>query len=281
MIAVVDYQKGNLLSVERGLRAAGADARITSDATDILRADAIVLPGVGAFADAAATMNELGQMDAIRARVGEGVPFLGICLGLHLMFAEGSEDAPEDAPTRGLGFLPGRVDKMPSEDAAGKFYKVPHVGWNTLMVPAGLRPSEPADAAAACGTRSSRDLGGSRSEVRHAPEIPRISGTAGALADSSATSDYPEVEEDNGAEAFACPLLEGIAPGTYFYFTHSYIAPASAATVAQTEHSVVFPSVVMAAPNVFGTQFHPEKSSDAGARVLRNFVRIAGEGEAR
>ena len=226
MIAVVDYQKGNLLSVERGLRAAGADARITSDATDILRADAIVLPGVGAFADAAATMNELGQMDAIRARVGEGVPFLGICLGLHLMFAEGSEDAPEDAPTRGLGFLPGCVDKMPSEDAAGKFYKVPHVGWNTLMVPT--------DAAVAYG-----------------------------------------------AEALACPLLEGIAPGTYFYFTHSYIAPASAATVAQTEHSVVFPSVVMAAPNVFGTQFHPEKSSDAGARVLHNFVRIAGEGKAR
>ena len=212
MIAVVDYRKGNLLSVERGLRAAGADARITSDAADILSADAVVLPGVGAFADAAATMNELGQMEAIRTRVAQGAPFLGICLGLHLMFAEGSEDAPADAPTQGLGFVAGCVDKMPSEDAAGRFYKVPHVGWNTL---------EPAR-----------------------------------------------------GDGFVCPLLAGIEPGTYFYFTHSYIAPVCDAAVALTEHSVRFPSVVQAGPVVFGTQFHPEKSSQAGAQVLRNFVGI-------
>ena len=90
MIAVVDYKKGNLLSVERGLRAAGADARITDDAAEIAAADAIVLPGVGAFADAAATMDELGQTEVIRRRIAEGVPFLGICLGEHLLFEEGA-----------------------------------------------------------------------------------------------------------------------------------------------------------------------------------------------
>ena len=96
MIAVVDYKKGNLLSVERGLRAAGADARITDDAAEIVAADAIVLPGVGAFADAAATMDELGQTEVIRRRIAEGVPFLGICLGEHLLFEEGAEGAGAD-----------------------------------------------------------------------------------------------------------------------------------------------------------------------------------------
>ena len=95
MIAVVDYQKGNLKSVERGLIAAGGEALITADASEIAKADAIVLPGVGAFADAAATMCELGQMEAIRDRVRAGVPFLGICLGEHLMFEHGVEGAPE------------------------------------------------------------------------------------------------------------------------------------------------------------------------------------------
>ena len=102
MIAVVDYKKGNLLSVERGLRAAGGDARITPDAGEIAAADAIVLPGVGAFADAATTMEELGQMQAIRERVAAGVPFLGICLGEHLLFEEGTEGASDAGNPHGL-----------------------------------------------------------------------------------------------------------------------------------------------------------------------------------
>ncbi len=104
MIAVVDYQKGNLKSVERGLIAAGGEALITADASEIAKADAIVLPGVGAFADAAATMCELGQMDVIRERVRAGVPFLGICLGEHLMFEHGVEGAPEGNPGADWGF---------------------------------------------------------------------------------------------------------------------------------------------------------------------------------
>ena len=136
MIAVVDYQKGNLKSVERGLIAAGGEAFITADASEIAKADAIVLPGVGAFADAAATMCELGQMEAIRERVRVGVPFLGICLGEHLMFEHGVEGAPEGSPACGLGLLPGTVVAMPRYDAQGKAFKVPHVGWNTIEIPA-------------------------------------------------------------------------------------------------------------------------------------------------
>ena len=220
MIAVVDYQKGNLKSAERGLIAAGGEALITADASEIAKADAIVLPGVGAFADAAATMCELGQMEAIRDRVRAGVPFLGICLGEHLMFEHGVEGAPEGNPACGLGLLPGTVVAMPRCDAQGKAFKVPHVGWNTIEMPA-------------C----------------------------------------------NGSElAFACPLFDGIAPGEYFYFTHSFIAPTGSHTIAETTHSTRFTSAVQFGECAFGVQFHPEKSSDAGARVLANFVAIAARG---
>ena len=232
MIAVVDYQKGNLKSVERGLIAAGGEAFITADASEIAKADAIVLPGVGAFADAAATMCELGQMEAIRDRVRAGVPFLGICLGEHLMFEHGVEGAPEGNPACGLGLLPGTVIALPRCDEQGKAFKVPHVGWNTI-------------------------------------EIPACSGGAAV----------PDSTPQAGSElAFACPLFDGIAPGEYFYFTHSYIAPTGSHTIAETTHSTRFTSAVQFGECAFGVQFHPEKSSDAGARVLANFVAIAARG---
>ena len=229
MFAVVDYRMGNLMSVERGLVAAGADARITDDAAAIARAEAIVLPGVGAFGDAADSMRELGQMDVIRDRVAAGVPFLGICLGLQLMFEEGVEGSPDqddEASSRnaqGLAILPGVVTKMPSYDAEGRLYKIPHVGWNTI---------EPSSA--------------------HVPAM------------GAADPDNP----------FDCPLLAGVEPGTYFYFTHSYVAPTGPFSVTQTTHSVTFTSGVQYGDVAFGVQFHPEKSSDAGAVVLRNFVDI-------
>ena len=122
MIAVVDYQKGNLLSVQRGLAAVGGQAVVTIDPAEIAVADAIVLPGVGAFADAAATMRELGQVDVIRDRVLAGVPFLGICLGMQVLF-EGSDEAPGVA---GLGFFKGQVKYLTTD------YKIPHMGWNKL-----------------------------------------------------------------------------------------------------------------------------------------------------
>ena len=222
-IAVVDYHKGNLKSVERGLAAAGGDVLVTDDAAAIGCADAVVLPGVGAFADAAATMEALGHAGVVRERIAAGVPFLGICLGMHLMFEEGVEGAPDEDDessthnARGLAVLPGVVGAMPKQDEQGLSYKVPHVGWNTVRFP---------------GERRGGEVDGSS------------------------------------------PLFDGIPSGTYFYFTHGFIAPSGPFVVGETAHSATFPSAVQYGDVAFGVQFHPEKSSDAGARLLRNFVSI-------
>ena len=286
MIAVVDYQKGNLKSVERGLIAAGGEAFITADASEIAKADAIVLPGVGAFADAAATMCELGQMEAIRDRVRAGVPFLGICLGEHLMFEHGVEGAPEGNPACGLGLLPGTVVAMPRYDAQGKTFKVPHVGWNTIEISAcsGGAAVPPCgegggnavlkQSSLRCGTArgtspdSAALLDGGQAE----PELS-------SLRSENAGGAFPDSTPQPGSDlAFACPLFDGIAPGEYFYFTHSFIAPTGSHTIAETTHSTRFTSAVQFGDRAFGVQFHPEKSSDAGARVLANFVAIAARG---
>jgi len=207
VIAVVDYRMGNLKSVERGLRSVGADARITSDPAKIAAADAVVLPGVGAFGDAMASMNSLGETDAMRSAIADGKPFLGICLGQHLLFSDGVEGAPEGGTVKGMGLVEGVVGRIPNRDAAGKLYKIPHVGWNSI-------------------------------------------------------------------EGLKTPLFEGIPEGEHFYFTHSFMVPDTPHTIATTEHSVRIPAAIAVSDRVFGVQFHPEKSSDAGAKLLANFVRI-------
>ncbi len=282
MIAVVDYQKGNLKSVERGLIAAGGKAFITADASEIAKADAIVLPGVGAFADAAATMCELGQMEVIRERVRAGVPFLGICLGEHLMFEHGVEGAPEGSPACGLGLLPGTVVAMPRYDEQGKAFKVPHVGWNTIEMPAcnGGAAIPPCGGVGGNAVLSSGGVGGGAARSSAAK---RGLFEHGAFLDSTPQPGgdfaFPDSATQPGSEpAFACPLFDGIAPGEYFYFTHSYIAPTGSHTIAETTHSVRFTSAIQYGDRAFGVQFHPEKSSDAGARVLANFVAIAARG---
>lgn len=133
-IAVVDYHKGNLRSVERGLADAGAHAVVTDDAVTIAQADGIVLPGVGAFADASASMRALGEDDAVRQAVAHGAPFLGICLGLQLAFDWGDEGCEPGQRAQGLGLLPGHCERMPATDDAGMRYKVPHVGWNDVAL---------------------------------------------------------------------------------------------------------------------------------------------------
>ena len=141
MIAVVDYCKGNLKSVERGLRAVGGDAHITDNPEVIRAADAVVLPGVGSFADASQHMVESGQLEAVRDAIAAGKPFLGICLGEHLLFETGVEgaagpgvDGAAEDPSLpvGLGVVSGTVVRMPSRDAQGVLCKVPHVGWNSV-----------------------------------------------------------------------------------------------------------------------------------------------------
>ena len=226
-IVVIDYHKGNLKSVERGLLGVGADVRVTDNPAVIARASTLVLPGVGAFGDATATMAALGQTEAIQSALESGAAFLGICLGLHLMYEAGQERSLDedgepdggDLP-RGLGLLPGVCRRIHRFDENGRAYKVPHVGWNTI-------------------------------ECAASDEAQRL--------------------------WHACPLLDGIEPGEYFYFTHSYRAPDGPATVATTRHSEPFPSVVAAGDHVFGVQFHPEKSSEVGIRLLGNFVTLAAK----
>jgi glutamine amidotransferase len=145
---VVDYSKGNLRSVQKGLQLAGADARISESAADIRAAQAIVLPGVGSFADASAQMLASGQMQAIRERVAAGVPFLGICLGLQLLFERGDEGAPAGTWVEGLGLLKGACRRIDAIDAKGNTVKVPHVGWNQVRFCAGAAPGNGADGAA-------------------------------------------------------------------------------------------------------------------------------------
>ena len=194
MIAVVDYKAGNLTSVMKSLRAAGADPQLTDDPAAVLRADRIILPGVGHFA-ATKFLEEQGLKTAIRERIAAGVPFLGICVGLQWLFA-GSTEAPG---TPGLAAFPETCDRF----APGK--KVPHVGWNSLSI----RPES--------------------------------------------------------------HLFSGISNNSYVYFTHSWRAPVTNATVAITEYGEPFTAAVERA-NIMGVQFHPEKSADTGLRVLKNFL---------
>lgn len=128
-VAIVDYCKGNLRSVQKGLEILGVEAPVETEPERIVAADAVVLPGVGAFADAAASMAGSGQDEALRDVLRAGKPFLGICLGLHLLFETGEEG---DGDTPGVGFLPGNCDKLPAVDGDGNRYKIPHVGWNTV-----------------------------------------------------------------------------------------------------------------------------------------------------
>jgi imidazole glycerol-phosphate synthase subunit HisH len=196
-IAVVDYGAGNLTSVLKGLRAAGASPVITSQAAEIARADAIVIPGVGHFAATEAIGPQVRStlLDAARA----GTPMLGICLGLQFLF-DGSTEAPG---VPGLGLLDGQCSLLPGSTGV----KVPHVGWNSLMI------------------RGSSQL------------------------------------------------LAGIENGSQVYFTHSYAGPLTSAPTASCEHGRPFAAVVERR-NVFGVQFHPEKSADTGIRLLRTFVQI-------
>jgi imidazole glycerol-phosphate synthase subunit HisH len=201
MIALVDYGMGNLRSVEKALMRNGADVRIVSTRADVLAANALVVPGVGAFGDCMKNLARLKLTDTIREFVALGRPFLGICLGFQGLF-----DSSEEAPgVKGLGIFRGTVPRFP----AGTL-KVPHMGWNQLRI--------------------------KRSD---------------------------------------CPLLRGVADGSFVYFVHSYYCrPAEPAVVCgTTEYGIEFCSMLWSG-NVFATQFHPEKSQAVGLKMLENFVKL-------
>lgn len=212
-IVVVDYHKGNLQSVVRGVNAAGGHAFASGEPADIDRAAAVILPGVGAFEDAMAYMRQSGQADAIVGRIGAGVPFLGICLGLHLLFQRGAERSAGHRGNGewvgGLSVLEGSVARLESSRL-----KVPHVGWDQA----------------------------------HLTEHGR-----------------------------RCPLFVDVPEGANVYFTHSYATTDDidgGIVAATTHYACSFASGVWK-DNVFGVQFHPEKSSHAGMRILSNFVNVA------
>ena len=211
-IVVVDYHKGNLLSVARSVSAVGGDVRISDDPHVIRDASGIILPGVGSFEDAMSYMRTSCQADAVVRAVQAGVPFLGICLGLQLLYDRGSERngdiswGGEWVP--GLGILSGSVTKLD----AGRL-KVPHVGWDQLhLTPLGRQ----------------------------------------------------------------CPLFVDVAEGANVYFTHSYALSSDIdeqTVISRTHYTRSFASAVWE-DNIFGVQFHPEKSSTTGMTMLRNFVRV-------
>ena len=127
MVAIIDYDAGNIKSVEKAVALLGHEAMLTRDREEILAADHVILPGVGAFGDAMEKLHSYGLVSVIREAVDKKIPFLGICLGLQLMF-----DSSEEAPgVEGLGLLPGRIIRIPE----GEGLKIPHIGWNSLSFP--------------------------------------------------------------------------------------------------------------------------------------------------
>jgi glutamine amidotransferase len=196
VIAVIDYKAGNLASVVKSLAAVGADAQITEDPEAVLRAEKIVLPGVGHFG-ATTALADRALRAAVEESVRRGTPLLGICVGMQWLFA-GSTEAPG---VPGLGAFAGMCERFPDS------VKVPHVGWNSVEVAASSR------------------------------------------------------------------LLRGVSSGAYVYFTHSYRAPLVPEAAAVADYAGAFSGAVER-DNIFGVQFHPEKSGETGLRVLRNFVEL-------
>ena len=196
-VVIIDYGMGNLRSVQKGLARVGTEARIVSTPEAIGEATGLVLPGVGAFGDAMENLENAGLVDAIVKSVSDGVPFLGICLGLQLLFSQSEELGSH----RGLDILPGQVIRFPDGQL------VPQIGWNQIHV---------------------------RQES---------------------------------------PLLEGVPDGAFFYFVHSFYVSADrdSDVIAETNYEIDHCSFA-GNDRCFGVQFHPEKSQDAGLRLLKNFA---------
>ena len=202
MIEIIDYDAGNIRSVEKALFALGEQPVVTRKKEEILAADKLILPGVGAFGDAMERLHQYGLVDVIREAVKDkGIPILGICLGLQLMF----ERSDESDGVEGLGLLKGEILKIP--DSPG--LKIPHMGWNSLKI----KPD-------------------------------------------------------------TC-LFAQIPDGAYVYFVHSYYLKAEDPDIvaATTEYSTHIHAAVEQG-NIFACQFHPEKSSEVGLQILKNFISL-------
>ncbi len=202
MIAIVDYGVGNLFSLESSLKRVGAETVVTSDRAVIERAEKIILPGVGAFADAAKKLKESGLGDVVKAQAALGKPVMGICLGMQMLF----EKSYEYGENEGLGLLKGNV--VPMKGYIDENLKIPHIGWNTLRF---VRKN---------------------------------------------------------------PLFKYLKNGDYVYFVHSYfVSDCQDSLIADTEYGKPLTAAV-AKGNVYGCQFHPEKSGDVGLKILQAFCEL-------
>lgn len=201
MIAIIDYDAGNIKSVEKAFQFLGEEVVLTRDRNVILNADGIVLPGVGAFGDAMEKLHRYGLVAVIHEAVEKKIPFLGICLGLQLIF-ERSDESPG---VEGLGLLKGEILHIPEESGL----KIPHIGWNSLKFHGKGR------------------------------------------------------------------LFGGLEESAYVYFVHSYYLKAEdeGIVTAVTEYGTTIHASVEQG-NLFACQFHPEKSSDTGLKILRNFISV-------
>ena len=195
MIAIIDYGAGNIFSVKNALDFIGLNSKLTNSADEIRSADAIILPGVGAFPWAMNKLNESGLVEVIREEAHKK-PFLGICLGMQLLFDKGYEFEE----TEGLSLINGTVNKMEEPNLS-----IPHIGWNKLEI------------------------------------------------------------------LNSCPLLEGLSDNEYVYFVHSYKAECGDENIsAYCEYGHRVPALVFNG-NIYGAQFHPEKSGKTGLKILKNF----------
>ena len=200
MIGIIDYAVGNLFSLQASCKAVGQDVFVSGDGAELQKADRLILPGVGAFPDAAKKLNDTGMADFVREQAAKGTPLLGICLGMQLLF----EESLEYGRHPGLGLLKGQV--VPMEGRLPEGLKIPHMGWNVLNVTGGR-------------------------------------------------------------------LLEGLN-GQYVYFVHSFFGENCADSLsAWTDYGVPITAAVEQG-NLFGCQFHPEKSGSVGLSILRRFAEI-------
>lgn len=204
MIAIIDYDAGNIKSVEKALCYLGEETIVTRDVNELKNADKVILPGVGNFGDCMANLKKYDLIPVIHEIIDRGTPFLGICLGLQLLF-ESSEESPG---VEGLGILKGKIVKIPKKDGL----KIPHMGWNSLHL------------------------------------------------------------INNGT------LFKGIPEDTYVYFVHSYYLQAEEEEIvkAVTDYSTCIHASVEK-DNVYACQFHPEKSSKWGLKILQNFAALGKE----
>ncbi len=199
LIAVIDYDSGNVRSVSKAIEFIGSSAKITKDADDIISSDGVILPGVGAFGDCMNKLKQYNLIDTIYKYIDTKKPFMGICVGLQLLFEKSLEFGEHD----GLGIIKGTVKHFPQK----KGFAIPHMGWNTINI---LKSN---------------------------------------------------------------PIFQGIDNNSYFYFVHSYYGKTPENELSQTEYITTFTSSINK-DNVWGVQFHPEKSQSNGLKVLKNFCNI-------